>query len=63
MSSKRQQEEEKKIDQMRAAQNKDMKFDYIGVNQKALVSGSIAATTTPDFVETSTKGKKNRKKR
>lgn len=32
VKSQRQLEEDKRVEQVRASQNKDMKFDYIGVN-------------------------------
>ena len=51
------------MDELRESQNQGMKFNYIGTSQKALVAGSIAATTTPDFIDASNKAKKNRKKK
>lgn len=50
---------------MRSAQNTNMKFNYIGTDQKALVSGTIAEATTVDYADafTATKGKKNRKRK
>lgn len=43
-----------------------MKFNYIGVSEKALVTGTIAEATTVEFVEAgagASKGKKNRKRK
>ena len=62
--SKRQVEEEKRVEARRAATNTNMKFDWIGSEQKAYVKDTIA-TTAPIDVATpaASKGGKNRKRK
>ena len=63
--SKKQAAEEKRVEKVRGAQNTNMMFNYIGTDQKALVSGTIAeATPIIEAGAAASKGsKKNRKRK